>query len=257
MEYGICHLGIIPGRADASDKAEMVTQLLFGEHFQVLEQSDQWIRIKTAHDNYECWICDKQWMEITHDDYDHYSINDYPTVSEKWTHITHRKSGVQLPVSCGAILPNFQNGRFRIRNEEYQYTGNVASKAVEDFESIARSLLNTPYLWGGRGPLGIDCSGFSQLIYRQLGHSIPRDAYQQAEQGEPVDFSDLVEPGDLVFFDNDEGKINHVGLVLEKGKVIHASGKVRIDILDHHGLYADDHNKYTHKMRIIKRILKN
>lgn len=254
MEYGICQLGIVPARAEASDKAEIVTQLLFGEHFQVLEQHEKWLRIKTHHDNYEAWICQKQWQEITHEDYDNLSINEFPVVADQWGHATNIETGESVPVSAGAILPYYQNGRCRLRNVEYKFEGSIATKKAADLERYAKSFLNTPYLWGGRGPLGIDCSGFAQLVFRLTGRSLPRDAYQQAELGDTIQFTELAECGDLVFFDNEEGRINHVAIVLQPGFAIHASGKVRIDQLDHQGLFATDQQKYTHKLRIIKRI---
>jgi len=255
MEYGICNLGIIPARAEDNDKAEIVTHVLFGEHFTVLEQKEKWLKIKLQHDSYEAWICQKQWMEITHADYDFYSINDFPIVGNKWATVTNNETGEEIPVSYGAILPSHGGkGNFKLRNQSFTYTGDLASFDKADLKKYAKSLLNTPYLWGGRGSFGIDCSGFSQLIFRLIGEKIPRDAYQQAEIGETVQFVDLVQTGDLVFFDNAEGGINHVGIVLEKGKIIHASGRIRIDKLDHQGIFAEDSNSYTHNLRIIKRI---
>ncbi len=253
MEYGICPLGIIPARAEASDKSEIVTHLLFGEHFTVLEQEQKWLKVKIQHDQYEAWICQKQWMEITHEDYENLSINHFPVVAEPFSYLTD-DSGNQIPIGYGAILPWFHSGEAKIRSRKFKYSGKLASLKPESTIEYAKSMLNTPYLWGGRGSFGIDCSGFTQLIFRLTGMSIPRDAYQQAELGDTVQFVDLTEPGDLVFFDNDEGRINHVGLILEQGKIIHASGKIRIDKLDHQGIFAEDSRNYTHKLRIIKRL---
>jgi len=255
MEYGICNLGIIPARAEASDRAEIVTHLLFGEHFQVIEQEEKWLKIRLHHDEYEAWICQKQWMEITHEEFDNLSLNEFPIVGEKWTTVSNVETGEEISVSYGAVLPYLdKSGRFKLLNQAYSYQGTIASGNRKELKQYAKSMLSTPYLWGGRGSFGIDCSGFSQLMYRLIGKSIPRDAYQQVELGETIQFVDLVETGDLVFFDNDEGHINHVGIVLEPGKVIHASGKVRIDQLDHQGLFATDAKRYTHQLRIIKRL---
>ena len=130
---------------------------------------------------------------------------------------------------------------------------NLATSKKSDLETYSKSLLNTPYLWGGRGPFGIDCSGFSQLIFRLCGIKLPRDAYQQAELGEIIKPTKSIK-GDLAFFENNMGKINHVGIVLEKNKIIHSSGKVRIDELNDNGIYNSDSKSITHSLAYIKRL---
>lgn len=254
MEYGICNLGSIPARAEASDQSEIVTQVLFGEHFEVLQQEEKWLKIKLFQDKYEAWICQKQWLEITFSEYEELSVHSFPVVGEINAMVTNVNSGNTIPVSMGAVLPYFQNGQFRLRNEQYSYSGSTASNNTADVNTYATSLLNVPYLWGGRGPMGIDCSGFTQLVYKLLGHSIPRDAYQQAELGETISFIDLVEPGDLLFFDNQDGHINHVGIALSSEEIIHSSGYVRLDKIDHEGIFMEQNKKYTHKLRLIKRV---
>ena len=159
-----------------------------------------------------------------------------------------------IPISYGAVLPYFHNKNCRIRKSNFEFLGNTASKNFNDHEKYALTLLNTPYLWGGKGPLGIDCSGFTQLIYQLCGKQLPRDAYQQAELGDEIDTLTNTQTGDLAFFQNKEGKINHVGLILDNNEIIHASGKVRIDQLKEEGIYAKDFKKITHKMHSIKRI---
>lgn len=259
MEYGICNLGIIPARREASDKAEIITQIVFGEHFKILEEVTNangaiWLKILTHHDNYEAWICGKQYKEITGEDYDNLSLNDFPKNATTLASLTSEK-GELIPIPIGSTLPYLHQKKLRIRNTTYSYTGEIASKNFDDIIKYAKQLEGTPYLWGGRGPLGIDCSGFAQLCYNLCGIQLPRDAYQQADEGEVVSFLEEVLPGDLAFFDNDEGRINHVGILLNQHEIIHASGKIRIDKIDHQGIYAEDYKKYTHKLRIIKRIV--
>jgi len=251
MSFGICTLSVIPCRAEGNDRAEIVTQLLFGEHYSVLEEEEKWVKIKIAFDNYEAWICRKQFFEITAQEFDELSINEFDLVGEYSSSLTSTKDGKQV-IPMGSTLPYFHNNQLKIRANSYQYKGAVSNKKFSEIEDLALVYLNTPYLWGGKSPFGIDCSGFSQMVYKLCGINLPRDAYQQAELGETVNFVANANVGDLAFFDNAEGHITHVGIILEGDKIIHASGKVRIDMLDHEGIYNSDLKAYTHKLRIIK-----
>jgi cell wall-associated NlpC family hydrolase len=116
--------------------------------------------------------------------------------------------------------------------------------------------LNSAYLWGGRSIFGVDCSGFCQTVFRFIGIPLLRDAYQQASQGEAIGFLEETKLGDLAFFDNEEGRITHVGMLLDQDTIIHASGRVRMDTIDHLGIVNVDTGLHTHKLRIIKRMLK-
>lgn len=144
-----------------------------------------------------------------------------------------------------------------INAERYKIEGTVVIPGKNKFDDevikTAGSYLNTPYLWGGRSPYGIDCSGFTQMVFKQFGIRLKRDAWQQAGQGEVVDFLQSAKAGDLAFFDNDEGKISHIGIMVDNSQVMHASGKVRTDIIDNQGIYNEEMKRYTHKLRIIKR----
>jgi len=251
MTFGIAMLPVIPGRNEPFDKAEMVTQILFGETYKVLEVQKKWVLVELQTDGYTCWIDRKQ----------HTETNPLP---EEPNFLTDRRTGdpfgmilnqdghrYHLP--CGSILHNYRGGSFEINGQTFHYKDRIARQDSESILRRAHRFLHAPYLWGGKTAMGIDCSGFTQVILACAGISIMRDAYQQAEQGESVDFIDLTEPGDLAFFDNEEGRITHVGIITEKGKIIHASGSVRIDTLDHQGIYNNDTKTYTHKLRLIKR----
>ena len=253
MSYGISTLSIVPCRAEGNDRAEMVTQLLFGEVYEVIEEKEKWINIKTALDGYECWICRKQFFEISAEEYESQKLNDFPKSISSVGEVRSSKS-IYSTITIGATLPYFSNGKLRIRKEKYAFSGNVNEPNPNKIVDYAFSFINAPYLWGGRSPFGIDCSGFSQVVYSLCGYRIPRDAYQQAEEGTNVEFVELTEPGNLAFFDNEEGKITHVGIVTEPGQIIHASGKVRVDSLDQQGIFNKELGKYTHKLRVIKRI---
>lgn len=250
MTYGIANLSIIPCRATPSDKAEMVTQLLFGEHYKVLEEQPNWVKIRNHYDAYESWICRKQFFEITGAEYDELCLNEFPMVADHTAQLTEHSL-----LTLGATLPYYHQNRVKIRKETYSFNGKVGPITATQLIDTSKQLLGTPYLWGGRSPFGIDCSGFTQLLYKLLSIKLPRDAYQQAEEGHDVSFLEMAEAGDLAFFDNAEGKIIHVGILLSNHQIIHASGKVRIDKMDHQGIFNSELGAYSHQLRLIKRIL--
>ncbi|MFQ3332759.1 MAG: hypothetical protein ACI84S_000839 [Thalassomonas sp.] len=253
MKYGISNLSIIPMRDEAADQAEMVNQILFGEHFKVLEIRKKWSKIRLAHDNYEGWVCNKQWIEIPEEDYKQLD-KDVSTITTDILDIITKEH--HQPIVIGSILPTYKSGHALINNEMYKFDGLTTPGFTQKEKLVENALmyLNAPYLWGGRSPLGIDCSGFSQMVYRLQGISLPRDAYQQAEVGTTLSFVEESEPGDLAFFDNKEGKITHVGIILADNHIIHASGKVRIDRIDQQGIFNTEIGSHTHKLRLIKSI---
>jgi hypothetical protein len=253
MQYGISNLSIVPMRNEAADQSEMVNQILFGEHFKVLEIRKKWSRIRLAHDSYEGWICNKQWIEISEEDYKQLD-KDVSTITTDILDIITKDH--HQAIAIGSILPFYKSGHALIKNELYQFDGLTTPGFINKEKLIENALiyLNAPYLWGGRSPLGIDCSGLTQMVYRLQGIDLPRDAYQQAKVGTTLSFVEESEPGDLAFFDNEEGKVTHVGMILEDNHIIHASGKVRIDRIDQQGIFNSELGNHTHKLRLIKSI---
>ncbi|UFH33780.1 C40 family peptidase [Chryseobacterium sp. C-71] len=238
MDKGICVVTVAPVRAENSDRAEIVTEILFGESADILEVNKNWTKIKMHYDGYEGWMDTKQIKHVT-DEY---------LASRKVTLITE---------DFASIMTN--DGRTLLSmGSEVEYPA-VASRRSHDLrESIAltaKEFLNVPYLWGGKSFFAVDCSGFVQLVYKIHNVKMPRDTYQQAEVGEVLSFVEESQPGDLAYFENSEGKIIHVGIMLENQKIIHASGKVRIDTLDSTGIFNKEMNKHTHKLRVIKSVL--
>ena len=256
--YGFCNLSVIPCRRETSDKSEMVNQLLFGEYFEVLEEFKNWVRIKSGIDEYEGWIDQKQYLPISKDTFSQLKKNEPSYTADIIGVLTDTSANASFPVTVGCMLPFLKGKTFSIEKKKYEYEGNVISptskikrsKLVED----AFIFLNAPYLWGGKTPLGIDCSGFTQMVYRLNGFSLKRDASQQVEQGEALSFPEEAQPGDLAFFDNEEGRIVHVGIVLENNQIIHASGKVHVDRFDHLGIYNEEKKVYTHNLRVLKKM---
>ena len=253
MKYGISNLAIVPMRIEAVDQAEMVNQILFGEHFKVLEVRKKWSKVRLAHDSYEGWVCNKQWIEIEKDIYKQLD-KEVATIAIDILDIISKDH--HQPIVIGSILPSFKSGHALINNEMYRFDGLTTAGFTKKEKLVENALmyLNAPYLWGGRSPLGIDCSGFTQMVYRLQGVDLPRDAYQQAEVGTTLSFVEESEAGDLAFFDNNEERITHVGIILENNHIIHASGKVRIDRIDQQGIFNKELGTHTHKLRLIKSI---
>lgn len=256
MFYGICNLSIVAVRFEASEKSEMVTQLLFGEHFTILEKQKNWSKIKIFSDGYEGFIDNKQFEEITEDYFEKLSISE-PTFSGEIIDFISNSNNDFTTIPIGSRLPFFFKNEFTINTKKYAYDGKVYSEKLPKKEIIQKAFifLNTPFLWGGKTPFGIDCSGFTQMVYQLCGYQLLRDAKKQATQGEVLSFIEESEPGDLAFFDNENGEIIHVGIILKEYHIIHAFGKVRIDTLDHSGIFNAELQKHTHKLRVIKKMI--
>ncbi len=255
MNFGITNLSIIPLRNQPSHKSEQVSQLLFGETYEVKQEQNGWLFVKCSYDGYEGWIDEIQHCPVTEKDFLNITNNQPGLALELVYSVT--SSAISIPIVAGSSLPFFDGMNFKILKEKFIYNGQALQADAQNltlFDRIAVRYLNVPYLWGGRSPFGIDCSGFTQIVFKFIGIKLHRDAYQQAEQGSVVNFIEEAVPGDLAFFANAEGKIVHTGIILKDHKIIHASGKVRIDKIDHFGIYNEGQKKYTHQLKIIKRI---
>lgn len=257
MSFGICTLSIVPCRKEASSTSEMVTQLLFGETYTVVEDKEDWIQITTSYDNYPCWISAKQHTSISASDFK--NIDQNTLSSELVQVINNTDTNSVTPLTIGATLFNFKNSNVSIGNLSFNFEGNTINctqkRPIKEVIETAYLFLNAPYLWGGRSPFGIDCSGFTQLVYKLNGYKLPRDASQQVELGTSLSFVEEAEPGDLAFFDNEAGNIVHVGIILDNQQIIHASGSVRVDKFDHYGIFHSNNKKYSHMLRVIKKII--
>lgn len=238
MNKGICTVTVAPVRAENSDKAEIVTEILYGESADILEVNKNWTKIKMHYDGYEGWMDTKQIKPVTEE------------------YLTNRK--VNLITEDFSSVMTLEGKTLLSMGSEVEFPAVASRRSHDTRESIAltaKEFLNIPYLWGGKSFFAVDCSGFVQLVYKIHNVKMPRDTYQQAEVGETLSFVEESRPGDLAFFENSEGKIIHVGIMLENQKIIHASGKVRIDTLDSSGIFNKEMNKHTHKLRVIKSVL--
>lgn len=257
MSYGICDLSVIPLRAEPSDKSEMVSQILFGESFEILLKEKQWLRVHTHADDYDGWIDEKQMKPLTADQLKKIQQPPFYVVGDL-SGTVQGNSGSVL-VLIGSTLPLYQEKKFFIGNEEFETEADTNATGIKDLTEripfYAVKFANAPYLWGGRSLFGLDCSGFTNVVFKLVGIKLRRDAWQQSEQGILVSFIEQARAGDLAFFHNEENKITHVGIILGGNKIIHASGKVRIDMIDHYGIYNEEQKRYTHQLRLIRRMI--
>ncbi len=250
----VCKNSVVPLRKEASDTSEMVSQLLFGELCTIIEKKNHWFRIIADFDKYEGWIDYKHVTELSEDQYNILNKNvSYIGIPQEY--IVEKL--LPFTITIGAELRNINNNEIDLFDSKYEldFPLQKYEKDKSILPNIAYQFLNTPYLWGGKSTFGVDCSGLVQTVFKLIGVALPRDAYQQAEEGKVLSFIEEAEPGDLAFFDNEEGKIIHVGILLDNHKIIHSHGKVRIDTLDYTGIYNSELNKHTHKLRFIRKIL--
>ncbi len=263
MQYGICGLSHLPVRATVSDASEMLTELLFGDLVRVIDSYKQWCKVENQQDGYEGWVDSKQLMPLSKEEFDealadtsHFFTTDFLTSLER------KQDASFFRVGMGCRLPFYQEDThcFRMGMQEFVCHGAVMkspaphARCMEAILERAVSLVNTPYLWGGKTNFALDCSGLTQLLYRMYGVDLPRDAFQQALEGQDIALLEEARIGDLLFFDNADGKIVHVGIYTGDSRIVHASGCVRIDAVDHQGIFRHDWGNYSHHLRLIKRV---
>ncbi|SER27567.1 C40 family peptidase [Pedobacter rhizosphaerae] len=257
-QYGICRVAVAPLRADASDRAEIVSQLLFGEAVEIIQKEERWWLIQNGHDGYQGWIDFRQITSLSEAQFqDLKSCTQLAPLS--FNNVLSAEDGSLYHLSPGSNLPFFKDGFCFAGQEKFQLNftphDNKQADFSRDVEATAKFFQNTPYLWGGRHAFGLDCSGFVQVVFKMLGIQLNRDASQQAEQGNLVGFLSESKLGDVAFFDNEEGRITHVGIMLSPNEIIHSSAKVKIDPIDDQGIFSKELGRYTHKLRIIKRFV--
>ncbi len=222
--FGICNLANIPLRMDASDKSEIVSQVLFGEHFEIIEQQKQWSKVKLHFDAYQGWIDSKQFQVIGESEYNQLSKDAIILNSDLVEYIT-TSNNFLMPIPLGASLSFLNHPEINIQNYNFEGMKISGLKPKATIIETAFMYLNAPYLWGGKTPFGIDCSGLTQMVYKLNGYHLLRDASQQATQGEALSFIEESEAGDLAFFDNEEGNIIHVGIIMNDNYIIHCKWK--------------------------------
>jgi hypothetical protein len=238
----------------------MVTQILYGETYEVLEYLPGWQHVRLSYDGYQGWIDQKMGTSLSQRKFGKMEKMPFAVTTDIFS-LVPVNSEQNLMLVAGSSLPMWRPylRQFSLGEEAMKIAGNVNSGKIKDLRQFiitqALKYFNAPYLWGGRSPFGIDCSGFTQIIYKMAGIPLARDASQQVKAGLALSFVEETSPGDLAFFDDDEGNIIHVGILWKRNKIIHASGKVRIDNVDQFGIFNVDTRRYTHKMRVMKKII--
>ncbi len=249
----ICDNVFVPLRTAPSHKSEMESQILFGERYVITDTILNWAKIRLIFDNCEGWIDTNHQKPVEWID-----VGEPVTINKKL--VCKKNDNTRLVIEPGSEIynPDYLSRSFYINNIKYN-TESVFDESWITTEGspadTALNFINSPYLWGGRSFLGLDCSGLAQLVYKIHGVQLPRNGSDQIGHGKEINFLEEAHKGDLMFFDNKAGKISHVGLLLDQGLIIHASGKVRIDLIDHQGIFRKDYGEYSHKLRMIKRIL--
>lgn len=256
--YGVCRLALVQVKREPDNRSEQVTQLLFGDHYEVLSHSadGRWLYIKIFTDAYEGWIDIKQHHSITSEYFNQINHANFKITTDLAAGILYKRN--PITILMGSIVPISNSELFKME-EQFAFNGEAKSlgqkREFEFLKSIAFKYLHAPYQWGGKSPFGIDCSGFTQMVFRISGYSISRDAYQQAGCGRPVTNFQNALPGDLAYFYNGGGNIGHVGVILEDYKIIHAAGRVKIDQLTEEGIVDLESNEINHHFAGIRRIL--
>ena len=258
LDFGVCRLALVPVRNGPGDAAEQVTQLLFGDHYEVyaISPDKKWISIKIVTDQCEGWIDAEQHHSITPEYLEQINQADFKITMDIASTILYKKS--PLTIVIGSIVPISTSELFKME-EQFAFNGESKSlsqrRDYEFLKSIVLKYINAPYQWGGKSPFGIDADGLAQMVFKIAGYPVARHVGQQAAQAKKVKSLSEARPGDLAFFSDKEGKPFHAGILLEDDRIIHSHGRVRIDHINEEGILNTETKIYTHHLASLRRIL--
>jgi len=261
MEYGICYHTFIPMRAEPSEKSEMISQILFGEYAEIMEQekTGRYVRVKNLYDDYEGWCCTGELITTAESEIKQNVPGKVYVTRDILSILTAENSISRIYLGAGSTVRLSDKNKVTLNGMNYKipdsfYQVQNRSKR-EDLLASAKKFISIPYLWGGRSSFGTDCSGFVQNIFKQAGIPLPRDAKQQAQCGKIVQSPEEALPGDLLFFHDEKGNIVHTGIYIGNSSVIHSSGRVRQDKMDKRGIINRETGRYSHNLASIRRVL--
>ena len=251
---------IVPVRAEASEASEQLTQLLFAETVDFIEEKPRWIRIKNDADGQIGWVDFKMLTPLSDDEAAQFAKTDKTArVCMPMAYAVSENNRQTIPLTAGTVLPDYHDGHFQILGVGFRIDPQMVAEkplllTTDTLLNTVRFFLNVPYLWGGKNALGLDCSGFTCIIHSLFGHQLLRNASEQATQGVPVVSLNDARAGDLAFFDHEDGKISHVGILMDKDRIIHCSGRVKVEKIDETGIFSSEQGeKYTHHLVQIRR----
>lgn len=266
-DFVINNCPVTPVREQPSEAAEQATQLLFGEVCEVVDHLPGWTKIRSTMDGQTGWVSAKMVTPVSEEAKKQWGDEAMGVVAVPMAVATDIATGEKRMLTIGTRLPNYADGTFIVLEKQYQIDpscvyeikGEKVEVKGEEVVRVAKSLLNVPYLWGGKNMMGFDCSGFVQTVYSVFGIQLLRNAREQITQGKVVNSLAESQPGDLVFFDHSDRdpnatKISHVGMLISPTQVIHCSGCVHIDRIDEMGVYLSN-GEMTHHLVQIKRYL--
>lgn len=258
---GISLYSVIPVRAEASEAAEQTTQILFGESFDILEQQPRWTRVRLHLDGQEGWIDAKMCTPMSDQEYQFYAAA-WPSaaiVAFPMAYAVSENNSQTIPLTAGTRLTGYKDGRFEVLGVGFRIDPSMIitepiALSEQNLLKTVRFFLNIPYLWGGKNAMGMDCSGFTQVVMSLFGKKLKRNASEQVAQGREIKSLDKIHAGDLVFFDHEDGRISHVGIAIDSSRVIHCSGRVKVEKLDKTGIFNAEKGEYSHHLVAIRRI---
>lgn len=258
---GISLHSVIPIRTEARESAEQSTQMLFNELCTILEEQPRWVRIRLEADGQEGWADEKMICPMKPDEYAQHreALKSAAMVAMPMAYAVSENNGQTIPLTAGTQLTKYNDGRFEVLGVGFRIDPSmVITKSLDLNEQnllqAVRFFLNIPYLWGGKNAMGMDCSGFTQIIMSLFGKNLPRNASEQATCGRMISSLAKAKAGDLVFFAHEDAKISHVGIVIDAERVIHCSGRVKVEKLDETGIFNAETGLYSHHLVTIRRI---